>query len=227
MIIFGNSFLNSFDENTSRLILSYIFKNTKVYSKEWNGINFVGYQASQIGVAEVGLRQTETKDVCNFIYAIGDAKLDKIHPNSFVVYQGHQGNSSALKANLILPGSAYTEKEATFINMEGRVQKTQKVLLAPGKAKEDSSILSTIIELIEPFNKTLDLKMVSVENYNFVKDNFFVDSSFQSSYTSKIVNKFLVSSHINNFYLADPISEASPTMAKCSKQLLAKSPFFI
>ena len=69
--------------------------------------------------------------------------------------------------------------------------------------------------------------MVSVENYNFVKDNFFVDSSFQSSYTSKIVNKFLVSSHINNFYLADPISEASPTMAKCSKQLLAKSPFFI
>ena len=227
MIIFGSSFLNSFDENTSRLILSYISKNTKAYSEKWQGINFVGYQASQVGVAEVGLRQNDNHKDCSFIYAIGDAKIDKIYPDSFVVYQGHQGNSSALKADLILPGSAYTEKEATFINTEGRVQKTQKVLLAPGKAKEDSSILSTIIELIEPSNKSLNPAMVSVENYNFVKDSFFADNSFQNSYMGKVTNKFIVSSHINNFYLADPISEASPTMAKCSKQLLSKSPFLI
>ena len=70
-----------------------------------------------------------------FIYAIGDATIDDNLENCFIVYQGHQGNSSALKANLILPGAAYTEKDATYINIEGRAQKTQKILKHSAKSK--------------------------------------------------------------------------------------------
>jgi NADH-quinone oxidoreductase chain G len=227
MVIFGSSFLNSFDENTARLIISFISKNTKVLTDNWNGLNFVGYQASQANIAEVGLGQSINKTSYDLVYCVGDAKINRSKYDSFVIYQGHQGNTNALKADLILPGSAYTEKDATFINLEGRVQKTQKVLMAPGKAKEDQSILSTLIELLGAGNDLSNLKMISVENYNSVKDSFFTSCDYQCSYVGKIGNNFLVSSHVNNFYLADPISEASPTMAKCSKQLLLKNPFLI
>lgn len=56
---------------------------------------------------------------------------------------------------------------------------------------------------------------------------FFVKDNFVGLGYGKIATKFLVSSHVNNFYLADPISKASPTMSKCSKQLLSKSPFLV
>jgi len=227
MIVFGSSFLSSFDENTARLIVSFISKNTKALSNDWNGLNHVSFQAGQVGAAEIGLGQNSPKNAYDLVYSVGDAKINRHNSDSFVIYQGHQGNTNALKADLILPGSAYTEKDSTFINLEGRVQKTQKVLLAPGKAKEDYSILSTIIELLGCVDVIRNLNMISVESYNSVKDNYFVNCEYHYAFTGKISNKFLISSQINNFYLSDPISEASPTMAKCSKQLLLKNPFSI
>ena len=126
---------------------------------------------------------------------------------------------------MILPGAAYTEKDATYINIEGRAQKTQKILSAPGKAKEDLSILSAILSLIR--EKESNDKFIKIENYNFVSKKYFNNIDISRLSYSKIKNKFIVSGKINNFYLADPISKASPTMTKCSKQLLVKSPFLI
>jgi len=226
IIIFGSSFLSILGESASHLIVDFIIKNTKLLSKDWNGMNFLSSEAAQVGVAEVGLGLSNKKVVPNFVYAIGDALIEKVS-DSFVVYQGHQGNNNALKADLILPGSAYTEKEATYINMEGRVQKTQKVLLSPGKAREDLSILSTLVNLLNQDSESLKSKIIDIETYNTVKDVFFVKDNFVGLGYGKIATKFLVSSHVNNFYLADPISKASPTMSKCSKQLLSKSPFLV
>lgn len=225
LVIFGSSFLNILTENVARSVLGFISKNARLISNDWIGLNFLSFQASQFGVSEVGISLNSFGYKSNVIYAVGDAPIENIYQEAFVVYQGHQGNVNAVRADLILPGSAYTEKEATFINTEGRIQKTQKVLLAPGKAKVDSLILSTLINLLTQESDVLNSKFVEVENYNMVKDSFFVVDYFNSFCYSKILNKFLVSSHLNNFYLADPISKASPTMSKCSKQLLLKNPF--
>ena len=103
--------------------------------------------------------------------------------------------------------------------------KTQKILSAPGKAKEDVSILSAIISLI--CEKEFNHKFVEVENYNLVSNKYFNQIDISGLGYSKIKNKFIVSGKVNNFYLADPISKASPTMTKCSKQLLVKSPFLM
>jgi len=227
MIIFGGSFLNLFEESTARLALSFITKNIKINSESWNGINFLSSEASQVGCSTIGLNANASKKSPKFVYAVGDALIESSSDDCFIVYQGHQGNSNALKADLILPGSAYTEKEATFINTEGRSQRTQKVLLAPGKAKEDSSILSAIIKLLNQSNINSAANLVDVEEYNVVNDSFFVSNDSCSFGWSAIENKFIVSSNVNNFYLADPISKASPTMAKCSKQLLTKNPFLV
>ena len=227
MVIFGSSFFKALDESTGRLILSFITKNINVISEDWTGINFLGSQASQTGCSEIGIGASDSDSSIKprFIYAIGDAVVENDEKNCFIVYQGHQGNASALKANLILPGAAYTEKDATFLNVEGRAQKTQKILSAPGKAKDDVSILSAIASLIS--QKEFNSKLVEVESYNIVNEKFFnCINIFNSSY-SRVKTKFVVSSDVNNFYLADPISKASPTMTKCSKQLLVKSPFFL
>ena len=60
-----------------------------------------------------------------------------------------------------------------------------------------------------------------------IKDSFFLNVESPSFECNKLSNKFLISNKINNFYLSDPISQASPTMAKCSKQLLIKNPFVV
>ena len=108
------------------MIISFISKNTKVLTDNWNGLNFVGYQASQANIAEVGLGQSINKTSYDLVYCVGDAKINRSKYDSFVIYQGHQGNTNALKADLILPGSAYTEKDATFINLEGVSKKRKK-----------------------------------------------------------------------------------------------------
>jgi len=226
IIIFGNSFLSILGESASRLIVDFITSNTRLLSKNWNGINFLSFEAAQVGAAEIGLGSNNKKAVCNLVYALGDASIEKAS-NSFIVYQGHQGNNNAIKADLILPGSAYTEKEATYMNMEGRSQKTQKALLPPGQARKDLTILLTLLNLLDQNNSSLKSRIVHIESYNTVKTNFFVKSSFVELGCSKIKTKFLTSSHVNNFYLSDPISRASPTMSKCSKQLLLKSPFLV
>jgi len=226
MVIFGSSFCDTLGESTARLILSFITKNIKIVSEDWNGINFLSHQASQVGCSEVGIGASDSSfGKPQFIYAVGDAVVENHLEDCFVVYQGHQGNASALKANLILPGAAYTEKDSTFLNVEGRAQKTQKILSAPGKAKSDVSILSAIASLIS--QKESNLKLAEIENYNTVSDRFFNRTSILHLSNAKIKTKFVISSKVNNFYLADPISKASPTMTKCSKQLLSKNPFLL
>ncbi len=50
-------------------------------------------------------------------------------------------------ADVILPGAAYTEKNATFVNTEGRAQMTQVAVTAPGMAREDWKIIRALSEV--------------------------------------------------------------------------------
>jgi NADH-quinone oxidoreductase subunit G len=186
-------------------ILKLLFMYRFLRCKFIIAASFLG---SKVGCAEVGIVEGKKRNVNKFVYAIGDAKIESNLSADFIVYQGHQGNVSALNADLILPGSAYTEKDSTFLNTEGRAQKTQKVLLAPGKAREDSSILSTIIELFVKDNVLEKSKCVATESLNTIKDSFFLNVESPSFECNKLSNKFLISNKINNFYLSDPISQA-------------------
>ena len=67
---------------------------------------------------------------------------------SFIIYQGHHGDKGAEIADVVLPGAAYTEKSATYVNTEGRAQHTQYVVAPPGKAREDWKILRALSEVL-------------------------------------------------------------------------------
>ena len=89
-------------------------------------------------------------------YLLGADELDfSKFKNTFVIYQGHHGDKAAHAADIILPGCAYTEKDATYVNLEGRVQRAYRAVHPPKEAKIDYQI---IIELAEKLGKSLEYK---------------------------------------------------------------------
>lgn len=81
-----------------------------------------------------------------FLLGADDIRVDEIPEDAFVVYQGHTGEEGALFADLILPGAAYTEKTATYVNSDGMVQRGRGAISSPGMSKEDWMILRALSE---------------------------------------------------------------------------------
>jgi len=228
IVIFGSSFFENIGELSGHQLLNVIAKNTNILKSDWLGLNYFSIEASELNGKELGLVSSKNSflSATKFIYAVGDAKLKYFIKDAFSVYQGHHGNVNAMNADLILPGSAFTEKTSMFINLEGKKQYTQKALLPPGESREDKKILEAIVSL----KKNTYHQNVSDINHFYDKKskNFqssFYDVAYNLNFSIKLKNKLLISGRIDNFYMVDVISEASPTMVKCSKQLLEKKPF--
>src|SRR3546814_7777953 len=68
--------------------------------------------------------------------------------DTFKVYVGHHGDKGAHAADVILPAAAWTEKDFTTVNTEGRVQRSDKAVFAPGDAREDWSIFRALADAL-------------------------------------------------------------------------------
>ena len=79
------------------------------------------------------------------LYLLGADEIDTDDLGSaFVVYQGHHGDRGAARADVILPGAAYTEKDGIYVNTEGRVQLGRRATFPPGDAREDWKIIRAL-----------------------------------------------------------------------------------
>ena len=116
----------------------------------WNGFNVLHAAAARVAGLDLGFVPGKGgKDVAgilgsdmDFVYLLGADECDLSRLGSaFVVYQGSHGDRGAERADVILPGAAYTEKSATYVNTEGRAQQTVRAVYPPGSAKEDWKIL--------------------------------------------------------------------------------------
>ena len=116
----------------------------------WNGFNILHRAAARVGGLEIGfVPQPGGRDVAGILegcrsgaievlYLLGADEIDVSDLGSvFVVYQGHHGDRGAERADVILPGAAYTEKDGTYLNTEGRVQLGRRAVFPPGDARED------------------------------------------------------------------------------------------
>ncbi len=72
----------------------------------------------------------------------------EVGPGAFVIYQGTHGDKGAHRADVILPGAAYTEKSATYVNLEGRVQLANRAAFPPGDAREDWAVLRALSDVL-------------------------------------------------------------------------------
>ena len=127
----------------------------------WNGCNLLHTAASRVGGLDLGLVPGKGGlDVAGMVKAAGKGDLDVLYllgadeidvsalGDAFVIYQGHHGDVAAPRADVILPGAAYTEKNATYVNTEGRPQRAKLAVFPPGDAKEDWKILRALSEAV-------------------------------------------------------------------------------
>ena len=140
----------------------------------WNGFALLHHAAGRVGGIDIGF-VPHNGGVCSAdqVKLAGQGTLDVLFllgadeydttamGKAFVVYIGTHGDAGAHRADVILPAAAYTEKSATYVNTEGRVQQTERAVFPPGDAKEDWSIfraLSGVLGMPLPFNSLAGLR---------------------------------------------------------------------
>lgn len=239
-VVVGSSCLQREDGAAIMAAVSTIAQNARVSSgveETWKVLNVLHRVASQVAALDLGYKpgvDAIRKNPPKVLFLLGADAGSITRPNlpkqCLIIYQGHHGDVSAPMADIILPGAAYTEKCGTYVNTEGRAQQTKVAVTPPGAAREDWKIIRAVSELAGvtlPYD-TLDevrdrLAEVSpnLVRYDDVEEaNYFK----QANELSKAVNQALLIEPlvppqltVKDFYMTDPISRASQTMAKCVK----------
>lgn len=236
MVIVGQGALARADGGAILKLAASLSKVTD----EWNGFNVLHTAAARVAGLDLGFVPGDNgKDVAgileaaksseiDFVYLLGADELDVSGlEEAFVVYQGSHGDKGAHVADVILPGAAYTEKDALWVNTEGRVQAGQKALFAPGQAKEDWAIiraLSAYTGDVLPFNNLGELRGKLFEEHPHFARLDTIEQESKSDLSS-VGGSGSVSSDafvnpIDDYYLTNPIARASATMADCSHQFV-------
>ncbi|GIK96070.1 MAG: NADH-quinone oxidoreductase [Alphaproteobacteria bacterium] len=199
----------------------------------WNGFNVLHTAAGRVGGLEIGFVPGEGgRDVAGILDGAASGAIDVVYllgadeidtgrlGNAFVVYQGHHGDAGAHRADVILPGAAYTEKNATYVNTEGRVQQTRLATFPPGDAREDWAILRALSEAVGkrlPYDNLAQLRRRMAEiDPRFGRIGAIEPAAWGSFGRPGPVDPAPFRSPIENFYMTDPISRASETMAECT-----------
>lgn len=233
MLILGTQVLSHSDGAEIHALAKLIAEKYHFVSENWNGFNVLQTAAARVGGMDIGF--LPTKDGLNVKQISDQADLGKIKlvyllnadelnfhkfQNSFVIYQGHHVDEAANHADLLLPGCAYTEKEASYVNLEGRLQKTKRAVFAPNEAKVDVDIL---FDIAKQLNISLKYKNITelreeiskfapqLSEYNRIRISPFVIDKRDYNCITKVI-----SYSDSNYFLTDPISRSSVTMAKCA-----------
>ena len=158
VVVVGSECLQRSDGGAILANVQQLAQQVKVESgvpAEWKVLNVLHRVASQVAALDVGYQAGVTSvleakpDVVYLLGAdAGAISREDLPPNAFVIYQGHHGDAGAEIADVILPGAAYTEKQATYVNTEGRAQQTLAALTPPGMARVDWKIIRAISEVI-------------------------------------------------------------------------------
>jgi NADH-quinone oxidoreductase subunit G len=239
LIIVGQGALARADGAAVLGLAAKLAITVKAVSAEWNGFAILHTAAARVGALDIGFVPGKGgKDASGMMGAMDVlflAGADELSPekigNAFVVYMGTHGDNGAHRADVILPGSAYTEKSGTYVNTEGRVQMTTRAGFAPGDAKEDWAILRALSDVLGkklPFDSLSQLRAALYAEYphlaalGTVKAGSTDDVANAAKLGGRI-NKAPFKGAVTDFYLTNPIARASAVMAECSA--LAKGGF--
>jgi len=202
-----------------------------------NSISILHTSASRVAAQDIGFVPSPKADLSvspKLIYLIGadsdyvKATVEKAraaNKNTIVVYQGHNGDIGASLANVILPGAAYTEKTATYVNTEGRAQRTIKATDLKGQAREDWKIIRALAEYLGvnlgyDTVESLHQRMAFVSPTLVKLDEIEAPSIFTPpSKTAPKLKAGPFAKYYDNHYFTNAVARASKTMAKTSAEL--------
>jgi NADH-quinone oxidoreductase subunit G len=158
------------------------------------------------------------------VYLLGADEIDTAQlGKAFVIYQGHHGDRGAERADVVLPGAAYTEKNGTYVNTEGRPQQAPRAVPPPGEAREDWAIVAAVAEALGkplPFDSLAGLRShMNKACPVMAATGEITRSEWKAFGKPGLVLPAPFTSTVSNFYRTDPVSRASPTMARCTEEV--------
>jgi NADH-quinone oxidoreductase subunit G len=207
----------------------------------WNGFNVLHTAAARVGALDLGfVPQPGGRDTAAILDGAAKGEIDCVwllgadelptdaFGAAFVVYQGTHGDAGAHRADVVLPGAAYTEKDGLYVNFEGRVQRARRATFPPGEAKEDWAILRAFSDVIGkrlPYDDREALSAAIVADApHFAKIGTLpappgADASVWEAIGAEgpVDPAPSLASPLTDFYLTNPIARASLTMAECSR----------
>jgi NADH-quinone oxidoreductase subunit G len=194
----------------------------------WNGFNVLHTSASRmaglvLGYAQAGGIADLEAAKPQVVLLLGADEVDPARFNgSCKVYIGHHGDNGARQADLVLPGAAYAEKHGTYVNTEGRVQRSERAAFAPGEAREDWTIFRAVSDLIGsplPFDRFDQLRARMIEEYPQLGQEGLIAFDW-SPPTLDAKAEGAVVYAVRDFYLTNAITRSSPTMHTCSEEIV-------
>ena len=238
MLILGQGALARSDGAAVLTLARQVAEACGLVKDGWNGLNVLHVAAARVGGLDLGLTpgpggrdvagilDGASKGEIEIVYLLGADEIDTARlGKAFVVYQGHHGDAGAVRADVIFPGAAYSEKNATYVNTEGRVQQARIAVFPPGEAREDWKIVRALSQAAGkrlPYDtlKQVRARLAAV-NAGFAEPGVVKPSVWGAFGVVRSVEPTPFASPIANFYMTDPISRASATMAQCAKTFAA------
>jgi len=203
----------------------------------WNGFNVLHGAASRVGGLDLGF--TPGRDgldaqamagagALDVLFNLGADEID-VEPGAFVVYIGTHGDKGAHRADVILPGAAYTEKTGCYVNTEGRPQFADRSIFPPGDAREDWAILRALSDVVGaklPYDSLAALRSALAAAHPHLAQYDVIAPADAGVFGALAAvggafERAPFASSVRDFYFTNPIARASRVMAECSA--LAKS----
>lgn len=204
----------------------------------WNGFGVLQDTASRAGAFDIGFTpgagglnaaQMTTFGTLDVLFLLGADEI-KVPDGAFVVYVGTHGDRGAHRADVILPGAAYTEKSGIYVNTEGRVQMADRAAFPPGDAREDWAIIRALSDVLGkklPFDLLAALRQAIFKavphlmRIDQIEPGKAADLSTLAGKGGSL-DKTPFKTTVEDFYLTNPIARASATMAECSRLAAAR-----
>jgi NADH-quinone oxidoreductase subunit G len=197
----------------------------------WNGFSVLHTAAARVGGLDIGFvpgagglnAAAMAEGGVDVLFLLGADEIE-VEPQPFVIYIGTHGDHGAQRADVILPGAAYTEKSGLYVNTEGRVQLTGRAAFPPGDAREDWAILRALSERVGaklPYDSLAQLRGAlfrAVPHLQRIDAIAPADPEDVRKLAAAggTMDKAPFASPIEDFYLTNPIARASAVMAECS-----------
>jgi NADH-quinone oxidoreductase subunit G len=237
MLMIGMGALSRDDGAACLAVARKIANDCGLIRDDWNGFNVLHTAAARVGGMDLGFTPGQGGcDVSGILNGASSGAIDVVYllgadeikmsslDKAFVIYQGHHGDAGAHAADVILPGAAYTEKSGVYVNLEGRVQRGRRAAFPPGDAREDWTILralSAIVGKTLPYDDLPGLRKAMHEACpHFTHIDTVEPTSWEAFGTIGDMSAAPFKSAIENFYMTDPISRASETMAACTREFI-------
>ena len=198
----------------------------------WNGFSVLHTAASRVGALDIGFApgadgksatEMAKAGALDVVFLLGADEID-IAPGAFTVYIGTHGDKGAHRADVILPGAAYTEKSGIYVNTEGRVQMAARAAFPPGDAREDWAILRALSDVLGqklPYDSLGALRAALFKTHPHMARVDTIEPGNPAD-IAKLAglggspDKAAFHSPVSDFYLTNPIARASGIMAECS-----------